>query len=178
LRNCFIRKASVYVLAAFLSACGGPAWYSMPPQRHPSTGPDPPDWRSFVKFNDPDQSGFVVQDIGPGDGQAWTFDHPELRFRVRPRPGLRFALTIRMAGQTLRDTGPVTITIKINGHLLGEIRTVLEGDYHFEQAVPVDWITIGEPVHVAMEANPLWTDPSNPPGGMRLGFLIVEAGFR
>lgn len=131
-----------------------------------------------MKFGDPDQARFVLQDIGPGDGQAWTFDHPKLRFWVLPRPGLRFALTIRMVEQTLRDTGPVTISIHVNGHPLGSIRAAHEGDYHFEEPVPIEWIQRGEPVDVSMEADRLWTDPARPPGAMRLGFLIVEAGFR
>ena len=178
MRNCLIPKLSICFLLAFLCACGDSAWRPMPAQRKPPQGVDPPGWRSFVKFDDPDQAGFVLRDIGPGDGQAWTSDHPVLRFWVRPRPGLRFVLMIRMAGQTLRDTGPVTVTINVNGHFLGTIYGPHEGDYHFEQPVPTEWIQLGDPVDVSMQANPLWTDPASPPGGMRLGFLIVEAGFR
>lgn len=178
MRNCLIRKPVICLWLAFLGGCSTPAWHLMPRQRPSPQAVDPPAWRSFVTFGDPDQAGFVLRDIGPGDGQAWTFAHPELRFWVRPRPGLRFSLVIRLVQRTLRDTGPVTITIKVNGHPLGSIHADHDGEYHFDQPVPADWIQIGEPVNVSMEANHLWVDPAGPPDGVRLGFLIVEAGFR
>ena len=74
-----------------------------------------------------------------------------------------------------RDTGPVTVAVKINGHLLGSIYCDHVGDYRFNHAVPPEWVHFPEPVHVLAESSPLWTAPED---GAHLGYLIKEAGFR
>jgi hypothetical protein len=160
---------------AIATGCGhNPESRPMPAQRL-SQGKDPPAWRSLVKFSDPDAGEFIVRDINDGGSDRWTLDHPELRFWVPPRPGWRFVLSFWIADATLHDTGPVTITVKVNGHLLGSIRCTQSGRYRMDEPVPIDWLHAGEAVHVLAEASPLWTSPLD---GKHLGYLIQEAGFR
>ncbi len=153
----------------------GPKWQPMPAQRRPPGGLDPVEWRSYVKFVEPDADKFVVRDIGPSPGWNWTFDHPELRFFVQPRPGLRYVMSFWMVDTTMRATGPVTVVVKINGHLLESVRCTKPGNYHVNQLVPLDWLPVGEPVHVLAEASPLWTSNLD---GKHLGYLLEEAGFQ
>ncbi|HEV2687295.1 MAG TPA: hypothetical protein VGV35_02040 [Bryobacteraceae bacterium] len=148
----------------------------MPVQRRPLDGQDPEAWRSYVRFVEPDSGEFVVRDILSGEGeQRWTLDHPELRFWVQPRPGMRFSMILWIAEATLRDTGPVTITLELNGHELGNIHCTHPGGYRFDQPVPIDWIHAREPVEVLAEADKVWISPSD---GKHLAYLIQEAGFR
>ena len=144
----------------------------MPAQKRPPSASDP---GSYVNFNQPDADECIVRDINPGDGRRWTRDHPEMKFWVRREPGLRFSMTLWIAEATLRDTGPVTLTVKINGNVLGSIRCSQARNYRFEQPVPLDWVRPGEPVFVLAEASPLWTAPRD---GAHLGYLLEEAGFR
>ena len=149
--------------------------YPMPAQRQPPVADDPSPWRPYVKFSDPDADDYIVRDIFPGDARRWTSDHPEMKFRLQPRPGMRFSMNFTIVGATFRDTGPVTVTIRVNNRQLGVVRCDHPADYHFEQPVPIAWLGSGDPVKVLAEANPLWTAPSD---GAHLGYLIVEAGFR
>ncbi len=140
----------------------------MPPQRV-----DPSYF--LVKFSDPDADEYVVRDIRPGDARRWTTDHPEMRFPIEPRPGLRFEMSFWIVATTFRETGPVTLVVKINGQPLGSVYCQHPGNYRFERPVPLNWLRSGEPVRLLAEASPLWTVPAD---GAHLGYLIEEAGFR
>ena len=145
----------------------------MPAQK---PAPDRADPNYFlVKFGDRDAADFVVRDIQTGARLCWTNDHPEMKFPVEPRPGLRFVMHFWIHSRTLRDTGPVTLTVKVNNHLLGTVRCDHEGSYVFEHPVSLDWLHTGEQVHVLAEGTPVWIAPKD---GAHLGYLIEEAGFR
>jgi len=149
-----------------------PDLFPMPAQKQPPAGPDPNYF--FIRFTDRDAGDYIVRDIQTGDNQVWTFDHPELKFPLEPRPGLYFRMIFWIHFRTLHDTGPVTLVVKVNGHELGRVRCEHDGKYVFDQPVPMDWLRSGEPVRVLAEASPLWTSPD---GGAHLGYLMEEAGF-
>jgi hypothetical protein len=144
----------------------------MPPQKRPPEALDPD---SYVNFSQPGADECIVRDINPGDGYRWTRDHPELKFWVRRQPGLRFSMSFWIATATLRDTGPVTVAVKINGHLLVNIRCNQARNYRIDRPVPLEWVCPGEPVLVLAESSPLWTAPGD---GAHLGYLLEGAGFR
>jgi len=145
----------------------------MPAQRHASGSGDPNYF--LVKLDERDAKEYVVRDIQTGDRLNWTFEHPEMKFPVEPRPGLRFWMHFWIHERTIRDTGPVTLVVKLDGHLLGTVRCEHEGSYVFEQPVRLEWLSSGEPAHILAEASPLWIAPED---GAKLGYLIEEAGFR
>ena len=145
----------------------------MPPQKRPPETSDPNYF--LVKFSDRNSGDHIVRDIQHGVQPCWTFDHPEMQFPVKPRPNLRFNMHFWIHERTFHDTGPVTLTVKVNGHLLGTVRCEREGSYVFDRPVPVEWVHLGEPVDVLAEAAPLWTSPDD---GAHLGYLIQDAGFR
>ena len=130
---------------------------------------------TYLKFSQADADDCIVRDINPGGGSRWTRDHPELKFFVPRQPGLRFSMSFWIANDTFRDTGPVTLVVKINGNVLGSILCNEVRNYRFEQPVPLEWVRTGAPVVVLAEASPLWTAPGD---GAHLGYLLEEAGFR
>jgi len=171
------RRSLIWLLLGMVlpcACCHSSLSRPMPVQRKPPAGPDPPAWGSFVNFGDPGANDYIVRDIDPTGSARWARDHPEMRFLLVPRPGLRFDLTIWIAEQTLRDTGPVTVTVRINGHPLGSIFCPAADKYRMDLPVPIEWLHTGEPVHVLVEASPLWTGPD----GLHFAYLITEAGFR
>ena len=161
---------------AVVAACQrAPKTYPMPAQRHQPDADDPPPSGTYVSFADFDAGDYIVRDINPGGARRWTLDHPEMRFRIEPQPGLRFSMDFAIVDTTFRHTGPVTVTVKINGHSLGVIRCARPRDYHFERPVPAEWLHPGEPATVVAEASPLWTASKD---GVHLGYLLEQAGFR
>src|SRR2546421_398095 len=92
----------------------------MPPQKPAPHGSDPR--AVFLTLSERDADEYIVRDITPGGAPgSWTLDHPEMRIPVEPRPGLRFEMSFHIHEKLFRDTGPVTVAVKINGHLLGSI---------------------------------------------------------
>jgi hypothetical protein len=77
--------------------------------------------------------------------------------------------------RTFSDTGPVTVVVRINDHLLGSMTCEHDGSYLFDRSVPSDWLKPGATVRLLAESSPLWTSPAD---GAHLGFLMEEVGFR
>jgi hypothetical protein len=156
-----------------ITSCGRePESFPMPAQKRPPEVSDPNYF--LLTLSDPRAGDYVVRDIQHGVPSCWTFDHPEMRFPLKPRPNLRFTMHFRIHPRTFHDTGPVTLTVKVNGHPLGTLRCEREGSYVFDRPVPSEWLHLGEPVRVLAEADPLWTSPDD---GAHLGYLIEDAGF-
>ena len=163
-------RLALVILSLALAACERvPESSPMPVQR---PAPDASDPNSFlVRFSDHDANEYVVRDIQQNGN--WAFDHPEMKFPIQARAGLRFTMQFSIPTDTFKDTGPVTVTVKINDHQLGSERCEHAGSYIFERPIPLDWLPSGEPVHVLAEATPLWTAED----GAHLGYLLEEAGF-
>jgi len=98
-----------------------------------------------------------------------------MSFPIEPRPSLRFEMSFLIVDTIFRDTGPVTLVVKINGHRLGSVYCQHAGNYRFDRPVPLNWRRSGEPLRVLAEVNRLWTSPAD---GAHLGYMIEEAGFR
>jgi hypothetical protein len=147
----------------------------MPDQRILPVATDPPPIGSFVDFGKEDGVDYVVRDIDMGGDARWTRDHPQLKFRLEPKSGLRLVMDFIVVQETFLATGPVTVQVNVNDHPLESIRCTHAGDYRFEKPVPAEWVTSGGPTYVTAEAAPLWIAPSD---GVHLGYLLLRAGFR
>ena len=166
-------RAAVLAATAILAACA-PSSVPLPPQRRTFTGPERHPFAAFVNLADPHAEAYIVRGVRPEGRWAWTAQRAELRFRLEEPRAWRFAADLFIAGQTLRETGPVTISFFINGKLLGKLRADEAREFSFDQPVPPGWLDPAAPVAVAMEADPVWRGPD----GKEFGFLLVSAGFR
>jgi hypothetical protein len=150
--------------------------YPPPTQRSQSLAPgevDPP----FVEMCAHDANQYVVRDIDlTTDGRAWrwTFERPELRFILNCTEGQRFAVDFGVVGATLAQTGPIHISIQVNGRLLGKVYCPTPGDRHFEQAVPASWLSTTDYTRVVIQADKLFIAEAD---GAKLGFTLYRAGF-
>ncbi|MEO8132327.1 MAG: hypothetical protein ABJF23_14805 [Bryobacteraceae bacterium] len=147
----------------------------MPEQRWLPATVDPPPFGNFLDFATNDGLDYIVRDIDGGGVARWTRDHPELQFNVAYKPSLHLVVEFIIVGETFRATGPVTISVKVNNHLLGSMRCTHEGEYRFDKPVGAELITRDGPTRVIMEANPVWVSPSD---GAHLAYLLLRAGFR
>jgi hypothetical protein len=118
---------------------------------------------------------YVVRDVAAERGAfRWAYLHPELRFRVQDSRDLKFAAELAIPEVTFKDTGPVAVSVLIEGHPLATLRCPRAGKYRIEKPVPPNWVTPGKTVHVAFETEPRWVSPLD---GAQLSFLLYNAGF-
>jgi hypothetical protein len=125
---------------------------------------------------DPNADAYLLQDVaerGPGTWR-WTYSHPVLRFWIPASPHLRFVLDYAVPERTFRETGPVTLTIHINGELLDRHRTESPGEQHYTRDIPAGIVHANAVNLVAIDPDPVWVSKAD---GGRLGFILSRAGF-
>jgi hypothetical protein len=124
-----------------------------------------------------DAPEFIVKDISAapeGSGWRWTFERPELKFILNCTGHQTFTADFGVVGATLAQTGPVTISFRVNHRLLGEMYCATPGNRHFEKLVPASWLSTKEYTRVVIQADKLYVDESD---GAKLGFTLYRAGF-
>jgi hypothetical protein len=170
----FLYPIPILLLAAACSRT--PDIYQPPIQRKPLTGPEA-HLGQFVNMSDPMVDSFIVRDISKtteGGSWRWAYRHPELRYYVRGIDKLKFVMDARVPDHTFRDTGPITLTILINGHELDKIRFDQPGDRHFEKPVPKPFMQGGAENFVSFETDKQWVSKED---GAVLSFVLTRAGF-
>jgi hypothetical protein len=73
-----------------------------------------------------------------------------------------------------QSTGPVTISIFINGHLFGKVKYGDAGRKQFEKPVPVAFLNSKAVNFAALEIDKVWVSKTD---GAVLGFILTSAGF-
>ncbi len=79
-----------------------------------------------------------------------------------------------IAGDTLKTTGPVTVSFFVNDKLLAKEKYSKAGSYHFDQPVPAGFLVADKPTSFALEPKPIWVAPAD---HKHLGLILVRAGF-
>ena len=99
---------------------------------------------------------------------------PELRFFLDSTERLKFKADLSIADVTLKETGPVTISIFINGHLLDKVKYASAGRRGYEKAVPPAFLLPNAVNLAALEIDKVWVSKTD---GAVLGFILTTAGF-
>jgi hypothetical protein len=126
---------------------------------------------------DPAAPRHIVRDVRDleGDHHRWTAGHPELRFRLASAKGLRLVIDFGILPDIMREMGPMTVAIRVNGRELDRTRYTEPGDKHFEKPVPAEWLRTDADTLVSMEIDPVWKSPhglgDHGVGLMNMGFL-------
>jgi len=174
----FVNWGMLLMVIAGMSATGcgrQPGSFPVPTQKSIDLGPDPGVPRGMVRMDDPDADAFLVRDISPEHGATrWAFLHPELRLIVSDASHLKFAAEFAIPPVTFRVTGPVTVSVAVNGKPLGTMRCDHAGDYRLERAVPDGLVEARKETRVTFQADPRWVSPED---GAQLSFLLRSAGF-
>jgi hypothetical protein len=164
--------------ALWLAGCGAaPRAYPPPVQRPAEAGPQR-DWRpALIDMADPECPAYILggmREFAEGDGWRWTHARPELRFWLDRADGWRFRVDFRFPAANFRATGPVTVSVFINGKLLDKVPYETPESHFIEKPVPAEWLRAGEETRVVMEIDPPWLDPG---GAEKLGFVLYRVGF-
>src|SRR5262249_52501974 len=109
-----------------------------------------------------------------GSDRRWTNRNPTFSFAVDPVDDLRFKMRFAVHETTFATTGPVTLTIRINGQQIARNRYTTPGEADFSQRVPPTLVNPRSPVLVELEVDPVWIAPvdHNP-----LGIVLIRIGF-
>jgi hypothetical protein len=162
-----------------LLLCAGcahpPESYAPPQQRQPLTQPSPTGFGYFVYMSDPNAAAYLVQDFTGDPGTPrWAHSHPVMRFFVPALPRVRFAMDFAIPERTFRETGPVTLTFRMNGEVFDRHRCDAPGQQHYLHDVPPALMRANAVNLVAIDPDPVWVSKED---GDRLGFIVARAGF-
>jgi hypothetical protein len=166
----------VVVLAGGISCGRLPESFAPPPQRAALIVPPANGLGYFLSMDDPRAGLYLVrdfQDHGPGTWR-WAYSHPALRFFVPGVPRLKFTMDFAVPERTFRDTGPVTLTLRINGSFFDRKRFETPGELHYSHAVPPGLLRPNAENLVEIDPDPVWVSKAD---GGRLGFILSRAGF-
>jgi hypothetical protein len=165
------------LILLLITACSrAPDIYQPPIQRKPLTGPEG-HLGQFVNMSDPAADAFLVRDFSKtteAGSWRWAFRHPQMRFYLRGVEGLHFVMEARVAENTFQETGPVTLTIQINGHDFDKVLFDKPGDRHFDKPVPAALLQPHSENFVSFETDKQWVSKTD---GAVLSFVLTRAGF-
>ena len=141
--------------SCILSGCANiPDSYAPPVQRKLPTGAEPRAIGHFAEMGDPSSAAFIVRDVSEaieGGSWRWARKRPELRFFLETIEGLNLRADFALSDVTMKETGPVTISVFVNGKLLDKIRCNEPGERHFLKPVPPQFLRAGDTNLVALE---------------------------
>jgi hypothetical protein len=171
-------RPHLFLSICLLAGCANfPDSYPPPVQRNPLPNSEPSPVGRFVNMADPDAAAYIVADIAdpaPSNPWRWTRKRPELQFFLESTTNLSFKADFSIAESTFHDTGPVVISVFINGHLLGTMKGDSDGQKHFEKPVPAALLRPHALNLAALEIDKVWVSKLD---GAVLGFILTSAGF-
>ncbi len=173
-----MKLAAALLLALAMAACVGiQDTYAPPDQRKPLSVEDPSPLKAFIRMNEPWAPSHFIRDISQelqGGTWRWTQQRPTMMFLVKSTKGQKFSSDFTIADLTFQQTGPVTISVTINDHLLDKATYSKSGYQHFEKPVPEAWLHAKAENVVVMEIDKLWVAPADK---ATFGFILTTAGF-
>jgi hypothetical protein len=109
------------------------------------------------------------------DSDPWTYERPMLLFGVDKREGVKFVMHFVIPDVVLAQAGPLTLSVWINARRLGQqIYKTPWTEQTFEQSVPADFFGPYRLAAVEIKTDKHFITPNE---GVKLGFLLVDAGF-
>jgi hypothetical protein len=127
-------------------------------------------------MSDPNAEAYILKDVSEnveGGSWRWTYRRPELQFQL-PAGNLIFTMDLMLPLATFRETGPVTLSVLLNGKLLGRRRFDRHGEQKLELPVPPGLARPGAVNNVAIEPDKIWVSKQD---GVALGFILRDIGF-
>jgi hypothetical protein len=170
-------RYSAVILALMLAACmNTPDVYAPPIQRQPMAGEMKAPIGRFVNVNDPKAERYFVRDVRvlEADSYRWTGKNPTFRFILESAKNLKFLMEFSISGETMKVTGPLTMTVTVNGRLLDRVTYGEPGPKVFEKPVEESWLSeVGENI-VSVEFDKVYIAEAD---GVQLGVTLSRAGF-
>ena len=174
-----MRSERAVLIGLLLAATGCvniPDTYAPPMQRRALAGPDTSHLKHFVAMGDEHATDHFLKDVSPsleGGVWRWTGQTPTLRFVLTRVRNLRLVMDFSISGETMKQTGPLTITYWVNGKALDKVLYEKPGEQHFEKPVPEKWLYDGDNI-VTAELDKVYIAEAD---GAKLGVTLVRIGF-
>ena len=156
--------------------CGsGLRWYPPPEQRPSLSLPSSVPFGCFVTMSDPNANSYIVGGFREQSEGSWRWAHerPALQFYLPRVPRLRFLMDLTFPDQTFAQTGPVEVTIRIDGKVFDRVHYTTPGSQRYTKETPWEWLRADAVNTVALEPDKTAAGPD----GERLGFVLSRAGF-
>jgi hypothetical protein len=152
-----------------------PDSFAPPPQRPPLDIPPGLPVGYFVYMADPESDRYVVQGFAARSEAPWrwAYDHPVLRFLGPDMTRVRFFMDFSIPERTFRETGPVTLTLSLNGEVFDRLRCAQPGQQHYSHPAPAGLRRNAMNI-VSIDPDKLWVSKED---GTKLGFILARAGF-
>src|SRR5262245_7901526 len=131
------------VCLCFPACVSIPDTYAPPMQRKALAGPDTTNLKHFIAMADEHAEEHFLRDVNSAlesGAWRWTGQKPTVRFFLKSTRRLRFAMDFGLNGETMKQTGPVTIIFWVNGKVLDKVRYDEPGGKHFEKPVDESWL--------------------------------------
>lgn len=171
----------ILIATAFLgilySCSRAPESYPPPEQRKPIENPRPYRIARIINMNDSDVTAHFVKDIDSalqGGLWRWAKQRPTIKLTLRDTSNQKFTIDFAISDETLKETGPVTISFFVNDHPLDQVRYDKGGIKHFEKPVSAEWLKANAENTVAAGIDKMWTSKAD---GVQLGFLLIRMGL-
>jgi len=161
-------------LAMVLTACGtAPDFYPPPVQRKALDNFRPYRTARIVSMEDADAPSHFVKDVTDlaAGTWRWTTRRPTVKIQLRSNKNLKYIIDFGIPEITFKQTGPVTVAFFVNDHELGRAKYRSAGDYHFEKAVPENWVQPGQDTLVSAEIDKVFVSPQD---GARFGMTLTR----
>ena len=130
----------------------------------------------LLEMSDPTANSQILADIAPEtNGAEWRFTgaHPRFRLQLHSARALNFYMRFFLHDQSLRDRGPVSFRVTLNGHSFQTYRFTQAGDMEYRRPIPESWVAAPAAVEVALDVDPPW----HLADGAALGVLLHSIGF-
>lgn len=175
-QKCF--PICVIVAISGLSACSSriPV-YAPPAQFVMPAGSDPQPEVRFIKMNDLDAKLAVLEgtdNSGTGDVRRWTTEQARFQFRVASLKESDLYLRFVIPDVTFRQTGPVRISIDVNGKPFDAFIRTAPGEAEYRHAADGIAMRPFDPLVVSIRIDPPYIAEAD---HAKLGFLLNEIGF-
>ncbi|MBI5083193.1 MAG: hypothetical protein HZB13_01145 [Acidobacteria bacterium] len=172
-----MRPGYLLPLVLCLAACSREPKFSPIGAQFPTLdADDPPSHPCYFAMSEPRADGAIVRNIPPRGGwHRWTGQSPAVKCTLPVAGKWSAAADFDVAGATLKDTGPIQITFRVNGRELGRMRCEKPDSYSFRAPLPPELAAPGKELILEAEVDKPWVAPAD---GARLGVLLSAAGFK
>lgn len=172
------KDLSALGLLLLLAGCVSiPDSYAPPIQRQPVYGPEGTELKPYVAMNDPYAELHIAGGVSKaleGGTWRWTSEKAELKFAPAVHTNQKLRVEFAVAENTFPSTGPITLTLTVNGKALDKVRYDSAGQKRFEKPVPSAWMLPSLENFVVIEVDKPWVSPKD---GAKLGVILLGAGF-
>lgn len=129
-----------------------------------------------VDNSNPGDERSMLRDFmpGPAGRWRWTFERPALLMNAPKRPNTKFSMDLVVHSGTFKETGPIRLSVFVNGQKIGEKVFNSAENQTFASAVPLNVLREDGIALVETRLDKYYKSPED---GQKMGYLFLRAAF-